>query len=145
MAMKRFFLPCLLICVAAGAKAQTASIIVTDSTQLLQQQLLLPNRMISKKNNGTVYALPQDGMPCFVPNSSAWALMPNAKPEDVQTGIMPNPYKPNTLRYKRFESEKNVLSGSFIQMAKPVTYKPYSFPKEITLPPGKTTTKKNDR
>jgi hypothetical protein len=140
--MKKILLPYFLVCAALSTKAQTAKLVVTDSVPIMQQQLLLPNRVINKASNGTVYVLPQDGMPCLVPDSSAWALMPNAKPEDVQSGIMPNPYKPNSIWNKRFESEKNVLSESFIKMATPVPYKPQSFPKIITLPPAKATPKK---
>jgi hypothetical protein len=128
--MKKNLLPGILLCAVLGAKAQTAKVVVTDSAQLLQQQLLLPNRVMGKTNKGTVYALPQDGMPCLVPDSSAWALMPNAKTGDVQSGVMPNPFKPN--------------SEGFIQMATPNPYKPQSFPKVITLPPAKPTPKKKD-
>ena len=110
--MKKILLPCFLICAAAGTKAQTAPVLVTDTTQLMQQQLLLLNRVISKKNNATVYALPQDGMPCLVPDSSAWTLMPNIKPDNVTTGVIPNPYKPK------------------------------AFPKTLILPPAKTSTQK---
>ena len=112
--MKKNLLPCLLICAVAGAKAQTATVIITDSLPVMQQQLLLPSRIISKKNNGTVYALPQDGMPCLVPDSSAWTLMPNVKTESVTSGVMPNPYKPQT------------------------------FPKTLLLPPAKMFPKKKD-
>lgn len=136
--MKKILLPGILLCAVFGAKAQTAKVVVTDSAQLLQQQLLLPNRVMGKTNKGTVYALPQDGMPCLVPDSSAWALMPNAKTGDVQSGVMPNPFKPNSLHNTLLESE------GFIQMATPNPYKPQSFPKVITLPPAKPTPKKKD-
>lgn len=112
--MKKNLLPCFLICAAVGTKAQTTTVIVTDSAQLMQQQLLLLNRIISKKDNATVYALPQDGMPCLVPDSSAWTLMPNVKTECVTSGVMPNPYKPQTFpktlilpRAKLFPKKKN--------------------------------------
>ena len=136
--MKKLLLPGILLCVVFGAKAQTTKILVTDSAQFMQQQLLLPNRVMGKTNNGTVYALPQDGMPCFVPDSSAWALMPTAKTGNFNPGAMPNPYKPNSLRNTFPESE------GFIQMATPNPYKPQSFPKVITLPSVKATPKKKD-
>lgn len=110
--MKKILLPGIFLCAAFGTKAQTATVIVTDSMPFVQKQLLLPNRVINKTTNGTVYALPQDGMPCLVPDSSAWALMPNVKTGAVKSGIMPNPYKPQT------------------------------FPQTLILPPAKTTPKK---
>ncbi len=113
--MKKILLPGILLCAALGIKAQTAKVIVTDSMPFMQQQLLLSNRIMNKTTNGTVYALPQDGMPCLVPDSSAWALIPNVKTGAVKSGIMPNPYKPQI------------------------------FPKTLILPPAKTTPKKNDR
>lgn len=136
--MKKLLLPCILLCAAVGTKAQTVKVVINDTTQFVQQQLLLPNRVMGKTNKGTIYALPQDGMPCLVPDSSAWALMPNAKTGDVQSGVMPNPYKPNSLRNTFLESE------GFTQMATPNPYKPQSFPKIISLPPAKATNKKKE-
>ena len=110
--MKKILLSGILLCAAFGTKAQTAKVVINDTSQLMLQQLLLPNRVIGKTNKGTVYALPQDGMPCLVPDSSAWAMIPNAKTGNVNSGVMPNPYKPQ------------------------------SFPKVMILPPAKTTPKK---
>jgi hypothetical protein len=137
--MKKILFAAILICAAFGSKAQTAKGTVTDSAQLMQQQLLLPNRVIGKTNNGAVYALPQDGMPCFVPDSSAWTLMPIAKTGNFNPGAMPNPYKPNSLRNTFLESEKNIETGSFLKGTTAYPYKPQSLLKIITLPLAKAT------
>lgn len=90
--MKRTFLLCLLIVAAVCSKAQTAKLFVTDTTKTQPQQLLFPNRIISKTQNGTVYALPQDKMPCLVPDSSIAMVMPNAYKGNYNPKAMPNPY-----------------------------------------------------
>ena len=136
--MKKILLAAILICAAFGSKAQTAKETVTDSAQLVQQQLLLHYRLIGKTTNGNVYALPQDGMPCLVPDSSAWVMMPNVNTGNFNPGAMPNPYKPNSSRNTIIESK------GFMPMATPNPYKPQSFPSIITLPPAKTTPRKND-
>lgn len=142
--MKKILLSGFLMCAAFATKAQTANVVVNDSLQFMQQELLLANRVISKTINGTLYALPQDGMPCLVPDSSAWTMMPTAKTGNFNPGAMPNPYKPHSPRTTLLESKKKMMTGSFMQIATPNPYKPQSFPKVITLPSEKAAPKKNN-
>jgi hypothetical protein len=42
---------------------------------------------------GKVYSLPQDNMPCLVPDISLIKPMPNAASNGIKYSLMPNPYK----------------------------------------------------
>ncbi|RXK62739.1 hypothetical protein ESA94_07005 [Lacibacter luteus] len=92
--MKKATLLCLFTVAAISSKAQTPKLFVTDSSIAKPQQLLFPNRIIAKTDKGIVYALPQDNMPVFVPDSSVVNNMPNALKESTTSSFMPNPYYP---------------------------------------------------
>ena len=69
--MNNLLLTLIISCTTQALFAQDEKLLVSDSSKpILQQQLLFPNRIIGKTNNGTIYALPQDHMPVFVPDSS---------------------------------------------------------------------------
>jgi hypothetical protein len=93
--MKRIFFTLIAICSLQLLLAQSNNILVSDSSKAtFQQQLYVPNTIIGKTANGTVYALVQDGMPCFVPDSSTYTKMPVVKASGFNSLAMPNPYKP---------------------------------------------------
>lgn len=90
--MKKTILFCSFTTIMFCSKAQTAKLFVTDTTKTQPQQLLYPNLVIAKTQKGTVYALPQDKMPCLVSDSSVAMVMPNAYKGNYNPKTMPNPY-----------------------------------------------------
>ena len=93
--MKKLLITLVTFCTAQSVFAQSDKLFVSDSSKpILQQQLLFPNRIIGKTNNGTVYALPQDNMPVFVPDSSFTSNMPVSGRTNPLSTVMPNPYYP---------------------------------------------------
>lgn len=93
--MKKLLITLVTFCTAQSVLAQSDKLFVSDSSKpILQQQLLFPNRIIGKTNNGTIYALPQDNMPVFVPDSSFTSNMPVSGRTNPLSTIMPNPYYP---------------------------------------------------
>lgn len=74
---------------------------VNDSSIVLQNLLLLQN-----KKPG-VYSLPQDNMPCIVPNTKDLALMPNAFKGEVKVPYVGRaPRIPNAVVPKVFPDTK---------------------------------------
>lgn len=65
------------------ATSQTA-IIKTPSIKLPQATLLSVNE------KGKIYALPQDNMPCLVPDKTKTAVIPNAAPFVIPGNKIPN-------------------------------------------------------
>lgn len=81
--MKKILFTLIAICSIQLLLAQSNNILVSDSSKpTFQQQLYVPNTIIGKTTNGTVYALAQDGMPCFVPDSSTKQGCRLSKPAD---------------------------------------------------------------
>ena len=60
----------------------------------LNQPLLYPKaKFIRETTIGKIYALPQDNMPCLVPDINKMTLMLNAAPVDMLAKMyIPNPY-----------------------------------------------------
>ncbi len=93
--MKKLLMTFIIFCTTQALFAQEEKLFVSDSSKsILQQQLLFPNRIIGKTNNGTVYALPQDNMPVFVPDSSFTSNMPVTNKTLPYQPTMPNHYSP---------------------------------------------------
>ncbi len=93
--MKKILFTLIAICSIQLLLAQSNNILVSDSSKpTLQHQLYVPNTIIGKTTNGTVYALAQDGMPCFVHETSSLAKIPIASTKGFNAVVMPNPYKP---------------------------------------------------
>ncbi len=92
-------------CIAA-AIAQTPKLFITDSSLTVkQQQLLFQNRIIGKTSKGIIYALPQDGMPCLVADSSLVGKMPNALRKSQPGNNMPNPFYPQWPRINDLQAK----------------------------------------
>lgn len=103
--MKKFLFTLIAFTALQSASAQTEKLIVQDSgSPKFQQQLLFPNRIINKTDKGTVYALPQDNMPVFVPDSSVTAKMPVALKNHQSGAMMPNPYYRNKPSLEKTDS-----------------------------------------
>ena len=106
--MKKLFFTVVAFCSIQSLLAQSSKSFVSDSSKpIIQQQLLFQNRIISKTDKGTVYALPQDNMPVFVPDSSVTSNMPIALKEIKAGTTMPNPYypgKPQVNKRSTFDS-----------------------------------------
>lgn len=93
--MKKLLITLSIFCTAQTLFAQSDKLFVSDSSSpKLQQQLLFPNRIIGKTNNGTIYALPQDNMPVFVPDSLFTSNMPVSGRTIPLGTLMPNHYYP---------------------------------------------------
>ncbi len=93
--MKKLFFTLIAICTSQLLLAQSNNDFTRDSSKpTFQQQLFVPNTIIGKTTNGTIYALAQDGMPCFVPNSGSQAKIPTANTKPFDPKAMPNPYNP---------------------------------------------------
>ncbi len=94
--MKKLIFTLLVFCFAQSLFAQADKLFIIDSSlPKFQQQLLFQNRIIGKTEKGTVYALPQDNMPVFVPDSSIALNIPNKLKGNKPGSTMPNPYYPN--------------------------------------------------
>jgi hypothetical protein len=93
--MKKLLFTLIIICVAQFLRAQRPQLVLSDSSKPnMQQQLLFPDRIIGKTKNGTIYALPQDNMPVFVPDSSFTSNMPVSKSPLPYRRTMPNHFSP---------------------------------------------------
>lgn len=93
--MKKLLFTLIISCTTHALFAQEEKLLVIDSSKpTLQQQLLFPNRIIGKTNNGTIYALPQDNMPVFVPDNSFTSNMPVSGLTNPLGTVMPNPFYP---------------------------------------------------
>jgi hypothetical protein len=103
--MNKLLFTFFILCGSQTLLAQSPKLFVSDSSKpILQQQLLLQNRIIDKTDKGTVYALPQDNMPVLVPDSSITSNMPNRLKAEAPGLQMPNPYYPGKPEVKKFPS-----------------------------------------
>jgi len=79
------------------------------------QQSPQPNQLLANKH-GNVALLPQDHMPCIVPDTNAIASMPNAwgeitNPYRATDHAIPNPALPlQSFEYNKLDNSKTVPS-----------------------------------
>jgi hypothetical protein len=120
-AMKKLLVTLIIICVAQFLRAQTPQLVLSDSSKPnMQNQLLFPDRIIAKTKNGTIYALPQDNMPVFVPDSSFTSNMPVTNRKLPYHSTMPNSYSP---RYQ-YRNNPTPKVDSLLK-TKPLRIEPY--------------------